>query len=287
MKKIITAIAATALTAACAFTATACNNDAIYVDTNAFFAPFEYYDANGEIAGVDVDIMNEVGKEMGKEVKFVNTEFNVIIDNVESGKQFDCGAAGITITAERQNKVDFSIPYYTAVQYAVFKTGELTADGTSADGKNAEYVLWTQLQGKKIGVQTDTTGDIYVGGEMSGDADGNGNAGELYDTESGAPYSGTELKKFSSAPVAVNALGNAIDVIVVDEMPAKYLASKNTGLECYPLYYDAETATEEQYAICVTKGNDKLLNAINKVLTKLIQEDKIDALVQKHLGLTV
>ena len=55
----------------------------------------------------------------------------------------------------------------------------------------------------------------------------------------------------------------------------------------YPLYYDAETATEEQYAICVTKGNDELLNAINKVLTKLIQEDKIDALVQKHLGLTV
>ncbi len=285
MKKILSAAAAVAGAAVILAGATGCDNtDKIYVDTNAYFAPFEYIDENGGIAGVDVDIMKLVGEKLGKEVVFTNTEFNVIIDNVASGKQFDCGAAGITITPERAERVDFSTPYYTAVQYVIFKTGELEVSGMSTDGKNVEYVLWSQLQGKKIGVQTDTTGDITVDYEMGTDEDdGETTYGALCDPATGEAFAGTQLTRMSSAPVAISALGTTIDVVVVDELPAKYLVDKNEGLECYALYYDGATATEEQYAICVTKGNKELLDAINAVLAEL-GKSGIDKLVAQHLG---
>ena len=275
MKKFVCGALSALLVAATAASLAGCGKDpnTIYVDTNAFFAPFEYYDGK-EIKGVDVDIMNKVGEKLGKKVVIENTSFGVIIDNVASGKKYDCGAAGITITPEREKKVAFSTPYYTSVQYVIFKDNTLTVDGTAAD--STEYVLWSQLAGKKIGVQRDTTGDIYVDGEINAQKDNDyGYNGALYGTN-------TTETKYDSAQVAVDALGTYVDVVVVDKLPAQYIVSKNTGLSCYALYYDAETATEEQYAICVTKGNNELLDAINAVLAEL-GENGINALVQKHL----
>lgn len=273
MKKLLLAAAAVAGSVILAAGASACDNsDKIYVDTNAYFAPFEYYDADMNIAGVDVDIMKLVGEKLGKKVVFQNTDFDVIIDNVSSGKKYDCGAAGITITEERQAKVAFSNPYFTSVQYVIFETGAMTADGTSTDGASVEYVLWTSLAGKKIGVQRDTTGDIYANDEI--------------DSEKGALH-GTKatVTQYDNAQLAVDAIGaNQVDVVVVDKLPAEYIVKNNSGYQCFALYYDAETATEEQYAICVTKGNEKLLNAINEVLEELGTEG-INKLVSQHLGL--
>ena len=166
MKKIVCGVLSAFIVTATAVSFAGCGKDpnSIYVDTNAFFATFEYYDET-EIKGVDVDIMNLVGERLGKKVVFENTSFGVIIDNVESGKKYDCGAAGITITESRKEQVAFSNPYYTSVQYVIFKGNILTVDGTAADG--TEYVLWNRLAGKKIGVQWDTTRDIYVVGEIN------------------------------------------------------------------------------------------------------------------------
>ena len=77
---------------------------------------------------------------------------------------------------------------------------------------------------------------------------------------------------------------NRCDLVVVDELPAKFICNANSQYVCYALYYNANTATEEQYAICVTKGNTELLTAINEVLAEL-GEEGIQALVNKHLGL--
>lgn len=275
-KKILAAVTAGVMSLAAVGMLAGCDTDTIYVDTNAFFAPFEYYDGT-EIVGVDVDIMNKVGEKLGKKVKFENTDFGPIIDNVASGKKYDCGAAGITITEERAEKVAFSNPYFTSVQYVIYKGDTLTVDGTAEDG--TEYVLWESLGGMKIGVQTDTTGDIYVDGEINGqESDPDyGYDGAIYGT-------GAQRVQYKSAQLAVDALGTNVDVVVVDKLPAEYMTNKNEVLSCYALYYDAETATEEQYAICVTKGNDELLNAINEVLAEL-GEEGINALVSKHLGL--
>ena len=275
MKKLFTLLLSAILTAGCVFGLTACGEDAIYVDTNAFFAPFEYYDGT-EIKGVDVDIMNQVGAKLNKKVVIENTDFDVIIDNVASGKKYDCGAAGITITDARKEKVDFSKPYFKSVQYVIYKTSDTELDGkatTATDG--TECIFWSGLAGKKIGVQRDTTGDIYANLEIDGEED---YTGALQDT-------GATVTGYDNAQLAVDAMGaNQMDVVIVDQIPANYICSKNQNYKCKALYYDADTATEESYAICVTKGNTELLNAINAVLDEL-GEEGIKQLVSKHLGI--
>ena len=282
MKKILAIIITMVLAIATCVSFTACSDDAIIVDTNAFFAPFEYYQGT-EIVGVDVEIMNKVGKKLGKKVVFENTDFDVIIDNVQSGKKYDCGAAGITITDARKEKVDFSDPYFTSIQYVIYKADDddmLSKVQKAADGAT-DCVFWTDLAGKKIGVQAGTTGDIYVNIEINGDGEVGSDdyyAGELNGK-------GAVCTKYDNATLAVDAIGsNKIDVVVVDKIPAEYICKNNSNYKCTALYYDAETATEEQYAICVTKGNTELLKAINDVLKEL-GEDGINALVSKHLGL--
>jgi len=257
-----------AATSICALGGCAPDNT-IYVNTNAFFAPFEYYDDDLNIVGVDVDIMNLVGEELGRPVKFENTAFDLIIDNVASGAKFKCGAAGITITTERQESVDFSNPYYTAVQYVIYDKDNANIT-TSMTANNDPCVFWEDLMDKRIGVQRNTTGDLFVSDEI----DGGVLDGKAED----------DLVRYDSASVALTFIGSRIDVVVVDELPAQFLCSRNTDYTCLPLYYDADTATEEQYAICVTKGQDDLLAAINKVLDDL-GESGIQALVARHLGL--
>lgn len=276
MKKILSIALALALTLGCLMMAGCGSKDTIIVQTNAYFAPFEYYDGT-EIVGVDVDIMNLVGEKLGKKVEFQNVTFSVIIDNVSEGKICDVGAAGITVTDSRKEKVDFSNTYFTSVQYVIYKAGTMTPDGKDGD---VDYILWDNLAGKKIGVQKDTTGDIYVDGEING---GDGFDGVLLDT-------GATLSRFDNAQVAADAINaNQIDVVVVDKLPASYIVEKNSEFECAALYYagadgEAPSPTEESYAICVTKGNDELLNAINEVLAELGSEG-VENLIKEHMGL--
>lgn len=290
MKKILAALLTVATVIACAFAFTACDknggDDTIVCYTNAFFAPFEYYGgASGtEIVGVDIDIMNKVGEKLGKKVVYENKDFATLIDYVQEGKLCDCAAAGFTITDSRKEKVNFSVEYYTSVQYVIVKKGTLTTNTTS-DGK--QCLFWSQLAGKKIGVQLDTTGNIYVAGEISGwDAENpTAEDGQLVGT-------GAECVALDDAQLAfANLKSGKIDCVVVDELPAKYLIKNSSDYEAYPLYYDADTATEEKYGIAVNKNNTQLLEAINSVLNELLStvneagENGIEQLVKKHFGI--
>ena len=266
------------------FTLASCNigggeNEKIYVQTNAFFAPFEYYDGT-DIVGVDVEIMEMVGDKMGKEIEWTDGDFGVIIDTVAEGKTADCGAAGLTITPERSEKVDFSTPYYTSIQYVIVPADSSIATKT-ADG--VTYVVWEALEGMSVATQTDTTGWIYADCEI--DCEG----GVLYGTD-------TKHEAMDSANVAAEALGLTIDAIIVDELPAQYITSNsNKGFKCYPLYYSgaegkADEPVIEHYAIAVTKGDTELLNAINAVLADLLKEDangqtEIEKMVMAHMGM--
>ena len=288
MKRLISIVLAlTMLACGCVFFSSCSDKNKIIVQTNAFFAPFEYYEGT-EIKGVDVEIMAKVGEKMGKKVEFVNVEFSAIIDNVKDGKVCDAGAAGITITDERKEKVDFSIPYYTSIQYVIFKADDTSIATKTVNG--VEYIVWEALKDKKLGTQTDTTGWIYTDGEINATEDNDyGYAGVLYGST-------TTNTNFDSAQLAADAMGaNQIDAVIIDELPAKYIVSKNSGYKCLPLYYSGETdaedaPVEEQYAICVTKGNEELLKAINEVLTEMLVKDadgktQIEKLVMKHMGL--
>lgn len=279
-KKLVVLITAITMVLGVMFAFTGCSdNDTIVVYTEAGFAPFEYI-SGGKIVGVDVDIMNKVGKKLGKKVEFENVSFDTIVDSVSAGKLCNVGAAGISVTDDRAKKVAFSKEYYTAKLYVIYKTSEEnTYVSMTTDDVNGVY--WDSLAGKKIAVQSGTTADLFLGDELAegGTLDG----------------SGASPARFSALAAATADVtsGNS-DVLIIDELPAQKLIQGNSALKCAPLYYkggedeegytlDDEPAVDV-YAICVTKGQDELLNAINEVLDEL-GADGIEELVQKHLGL--
>lgn len=240
------------------------------VETNAFFAPFEFYEGR-EIKGVDVEIINRVAEKLGAKIDIKDVEFDVIIDNVAAGKIADAGAAGLTVTPAREEKVNFSIPYYTSVQYVIF-------DKTAAPETRGDYVVWGALAGKTLGSQTGSTGYMF--------ADDEAEEGVLAGTN-------TTVKGFDSHQLAADAVGShIIDFAIADELPAKMIVEKNANLTALPLYYADENGdypVEESYAIAVNKEQTELLEAFNEVLAEMLTEDangqtEIDRLVLKYMG---
>lgn len=283
MKKLLTLSLAAATLAASAFGLSACSSgNTLVVYTEAGFAPFEYTD-NGAIVGVDVDIMNRVGEKLGKEVVFENVAFDTIVDAVSQGKLANVGAAGISVTPEREEKVAFSIPYYTASLYVIYKTdGTMAPEVSESTAENGSVIYWDSLAGMNIGVQNGTTADLFLGDEIA-------EGGTIYGT--GATKTG-----YSSLSMAVSDIGLTTNVVIIDELPAKALVENNEGVSCLPLYYKGETAEEDsaavdEYAIAVTKGETEILDAINEVLGELIADvdadgnNGIDRLVMSHLDL--
>lgn len=284
MKKLLSVIiAVVAAFSAFAFTGCTDADNELVVYTEAGFAPFEYV-KNGQIVGADVDIMQKVANKLGKTLKFENVNFDVIVDTVAAGKLTKVGAAGLSITPERQEKVAFSVPYYTANLYVVYKAAdEATYVSTTTDNVNGVY--WGKFAGKKVGFQGGTTSDLFFGDEIS-------EGGTLYG-ENGALATGTPYNEYITA---LADLGKNIDVIIMDELPAQQLIKGKSEYKCAPLYYQGgegendEVACDE-YAIAVTKGETELLNAINEILNELLSQtdengnNGVQQLVMKHLGL--
>ena len=244
------------------------------VETNAFFAPFEYYD-NRQIVGVDVEITKRVAAKLDAKIDIKNVEFDMIIDNVANGVIADAGAAGLTITPAREKKVDFTIPYYTSVQYVIFSPER-------PPEVRDEHVVWNSLAGKTIGSQIGGTGYIFADTEVD--------EGVLMGT-------GTRLKGLESHQIAADAIGShIIDYAIADELAAKFIVEKNPGLVALPLYYAGENGAEdypveESYAIAVNKQRPELLNAFNEVLAEMLIPDEsgqteMDKLILKYMGLS-
>ena len=244
------------------------------VETNAFFAPFEYYD-NRQIVGVDIEIVNRVAEKLNKKIQINNVEFDVIIDNVEAGRIADAGAAGLTITPAREEKVNFTIPYYNSVQYVIFNK-------EMPPSLRDDHVVWEALAGFRLGSQIGSTGYIFVDDEIKN--------GVLTDT-------GTTIKGIDSHQLAADAINaHMIDFAIADELAAKFIIEKNPNLDALPLYYSGPTReedypVEEAYAIAVNKSRTELLTAFNEVLTEMLEEDsdgksEIEKLVLKHMGLS-
>lgn len=244
------------------------------VETNVPFAPFEFYE-NREIVGVDVDIVNKVAEKLGKIIQIKNVEFDVIIDNVEAGKIADAGAAGLTVTKAREEKVNFTIPYYTSVQYVIFSRDY---PPTMRD----DHVVWEALAGHTLGSQIGSTGYLFVDREIED--------GVLTGT-------GTTIKGIDSHQLAADAISaHIIDYAVADELAAKMIVEKNPEFEALPLYYTGTTReddypVEESYAIAVNKERTDLLEAFNEVLGEMLTENEmgeteIDRLVLKYMGLS-
>ena len=213
--------------------------------TNAEFPPYEYIEG-GVITGIDVEIANAIAKKLGLELKIENMEFDSIISSVKGGKA-DIGVAGMTVTPERLEEINFSISYANGVQAVIVKEGSAIThvDDLYADG--ATY---------KIGVQLGTTGDIYATDEF-----------------------GDRVTPYNNGNEAILALqaGN-VDCVIIDNEPAKAFVAANEGLVVLESTY-----ADEDYAACIAKGNDALLNAINQAIEELIMDGTIDEIVAKYI----
>ena len=273
MKKILALIMTAAL---CAAALSGCSNavskqsvDAIKkagkitMATNAEFPPFEYLE-NDKVVGVDADIAAEIAKDLGVELEIVDGKFDAVIPSVQSGKA-SFGAAGMTVTEDRAKKVDFSVKYITSTQYIIVP-------------KDSDVKTIEDLAGKRIGVQLGTTGDFIITDEVEGykDKDGNPVKGVLQDT-------GATITRANNAIDATQDMVNGkLNAVVIDKLPAENIVATQATTKTFELVYSDGSNTEEQYAIAVAKGNETLLEAINKTLQRLMDEGKIDEFVVNH-----
>lgn len=220
------------------------SGDVLRVGTNAEFPPFEYVGDNGEPDGFDIALIKAIGEKLGYEVVVENMEFASLVGSI--GTKIDVAIAGMTIDEERLQSVDFSDPYYDAIQYVIVKEG--------SDIKTA-----ADLEGKKIGVQLGTTGDYAV-----------------------EEIEGATAAQYNKGVDAVNDLLNGrVDCVIIDKNPALVFESEYEGIVALP--GDQFDFGVEQYAIALPKGDTELAGKINKALEELKEDGTYDKLVQQYI----
>lgn len=211
--------------------------------TNASFPPYEYYESE-KIVGIDAEVAELIAEKLDMELEIKDMEFGSIVGAVQTGT-VDMGMAGMTVTEDRLLSVDFSDPYATGVQVVIVKEG---SDITSPD----------DLSGKKIGVQENTTGDIYATDDFGDES----------------------VKRYSKGNDAVAALSSGIvDAVIIDNEPAKSFVEANNGLAILETAY-----ADEDYAIAINKDNSELKEKINTALSELKADGTLDSIIDKYIS---
>lgn len=168
--------------------------------TNANFPPYEYYE-NDQVVGIDAEMAAAIADYLDMKLTIVDTEFGSIIGGVQTGK-YDMGMAGMTITEDRLESVNFTDSYATGVQVVIVPEDSPITDLDVLLDPEADY---------KVGVQQDTTGDIY----MSDTAE-NGGVGE------------DRVVRYKAGADAIQALiTGKVDCVVIDQEPAKNFVETN------------------------------------------------------------
>ena len=210
--------------------------------TNAAFPPYEYKDGD-DIVGIDAEIAQAMADKLGLKLEIVDMDFDSLIASIQSGK-IDMSLAGMTVTEERKQNVDFTDSYATGVQVIIVKDD---SDIASVD----------DLQDKLIGVQQGTTGDIYSTDDFGDD----------------------NVERFNKGMEAVQALQQGkIDAVIIDNQPAKTFVEENEGLKILETSY-----VEEDYALAIKKGNDDLVKKVNDAIKELKEDGTFDKIVAKYI----
>ena len=224
--------------------------ETLKMGTNAAFQPYEYYDdESGAIIGIDAEVAALICEKLGYELEIVDMAFDSLIPALTSGK-VDFVMAGMTVTEERKQSVDFSTSYAQGVQVVIVPED---SDITSIDDLTAEGAS------HKVGVQQGTTGDLYA-------------TWDIADAGLGS------VEPYANGPDAVLALTSGkVDCVMIDNEPAKNLVAANEGLKILETPY-----TVEDYAIAVAKGSE-LTEKINAALEELIADGSVQAVIEKYI----
>ena len=216
----------------------------LHMATNAAFPPYEMVSDDGGYEGIDVEIATAIAEELGLELVVDDMDFATVLTAVQSGKADVC-LAGLTVTDERKQNVDFTESYAQGVQVIVVPED---SDIESVD----------DLEGKMIGTQEATTGNIYCSDD----------------------YGEENVIGYNNGASAIEALKTGkVDCVVIDEQPAKKYVEANEGLKILETEY-----ITEDYAIAVSKDNPELRDAINEALVDLIEDGTVAEIIAKYIS---
>ena len=214
------------------------------MSTNAAFPPYEMTTDSGDLEGIDIEVAGAIAKKLGLELQVDDMDFDAALLAAQQGKS-DIVMAGVSVTEERQKVMEFSDSYATGVQVIIVK-------------EDSEIASVEDLDGKMIGTQRGTTGNIYCTDD----------------------YGEDHITTYDNGLTAVQALMNGqVDCVVIDQEPAKAFVAANQGLKILETEY-----VSEDYAIGMAKGNTALQSAVNKALAELQEDGTVQSIVDKYIA---
>ena len=219
----------------------------LHMSTNAAFPPYEMVKDDGTFEGIDVEVAGAIAQKLGLELVVDDMGFDAALLAAQNG-QSDIVMAGVSVTPDRQEVMDFSDSYATGIQVVIVKEGsDVTMDN---------------LGEKMIGCQKATTGYLYPS-----------------DTPENGGYGEDHVIAYETGALAVEALKNGqVDCVIIDNEPAKAYVAANEGLTILETPW-----VEEDYAIGMKKGNTALLEAVNAAMTELKADGTFQAIVDRYI----
>lgn len=217
------------------------------ITTDTTFAPFEYRDSNGDLVGIDMDLIRAIAEEEGFNVEIESLGFNAAMVATESGNS-DMTIAGASITDERKQTYDFSDPY--------FDSGVLMAVPESSD-----ITGYQDLKGKKVVVKTGTEGETFA--------------------KSIQDQYGFDIVSVDQTSTMVQMLQAGQADAMFDDYPIiAYGIAQGNGMKSV-----TQKEAGNSYGAVVAKGkNQDLLQAFNEGLAKLKADGRYDQIMEKYLG---
>ena len=235
--------------------------EVLHMATSADFAPYEYKEGDS-FAGIDIEIAQAIADKLGMKLDITDIAFDSVIAGVVTGK-YDMGMSGITETPERAQTVNFTQGYANAVQTIIVPED---SDIQTADDfylMDAEGNPVGVKDGLMIGVQSATTGDIYISDTVE-----NGGVGEDHRIQ------------YKTGADAVQALSSGkVQAVVIDSEPAKNFVKMYSGLKLLDTPY-----VEETYAIAINKNNTELLQKVDGAISQLKADGTIADITNKYIN---
>jgi glutamine transport system substrate-binding protein len=223
------------------------NSDTYTVATDNGFIPFEFIDEeSGDLVGFDIDLIQAIADEAGFEIEFETMEFTGVVAGIQA-ERYDIGIAGMTITEERKETIDFSDPYYDAGLMLAVQTDE------------EEIASEADLDGKKVGTRAGTTSVEYL--------------------EENHP--GAEVVDFPDIVTAYMDLASGrLDAVLYDVPNVQYYASTEGEGRVKTV---GDVLQGEQYGIALPQGSE-LLDDVNEALEALKSNGTYDDIYEKWFG---
>ncbi|MGP4105906.1 basic amino acid ABC transporter substrate-binding protein [Virgibacillus sp. L01] len=213
----------------------------LVVGTDATYAPMEYMDSDGNIVGIDIDVVNAIAEAAGVEVEYKNIGWEPLFPAVENG-EVDFAVSSITITEERKESFDFTDPYYFANQLILTK-------------EDSDIKSYADLEGKEVSVQINTTGHVAIQ-ELLG-------------------KTSSDIVATETMPLAINEMlnGNA-DAAVGDNSTVNEYIKNNPDTELTTI--EDDSFEKEYYGLMVKKGNTEMLELLNEAIQKVKDSGKLE-----------